>query len=488
MKAIFVLLVLALVLLPTTTALKVVVSSDAGSTSETFVSGIGDSVNINTFLSPDGLSNSISGSGSFKEDHWLKDDHGEIARVGVNVKSAKKYDYSYKLSRFDYPDSNELEASENLNVANATEIKAYAEARNSKEDRTLSEILILDGSLEGYSNVAMVSEDWLYSYQGFSKAEGKLVRVMSKVRSGEIRPNVDSLVSSGTLTNSYTGACAHKDYASAWHGSHIELKPEGVFESTASSDSEETTRTSNYGTEYDLNMYASYYDGNPWVHGHLAYYVDIANPLADSIQKAVDAASDCHKDSEWYWSTDSILVAPGVYKENLNLDKSLDITGSGTDKTIIDGQRLGSVIGIDKDTCIRLYGLTIQNGSSILGGGINNFGALSIDNCIIKDNEAYGVWINQPDPIGGYGGGIYNEGYLNLQGGDITSNNAFYGGGIYNEGVFNMNGGNITSNLARLADGGDQIHNEGTFNRNGGYISQNSHQIENLRRFVQDPH
>ncbi len=54
------------------------------------------------------------------------------------------------------------------------------------------------------------------------------------------------------------------------------------------------------------------------------------------------------------------------------------------------------------------------------GGGIDNEGTLTVNDCIIGGN---GAW---------YGGGLYNSGILTVNGCRIVGNSGSYGGGIYN--------------------------------------------------------
>jgi len=90
---------------------------------------------------------------------------------------------------------------------------------------------------------------------------------------------------------------------------------------------------------------------------------------------------------------DTVLVAPGTYKENIALmGKSITVTSTGgAAVTIIDGQQMGTVVtfnqGEGRGTV--LSGFTIQNGLASDGGGIY-LGATSptITNNIIQNNMA----------------------------------------------------------------------------------------------------
>ena len=70
------------------------------------------------------------------------------------------------------------------------------------------------------------------------------------------------------------------------------------------------------------------------------------------------------------------------------------------------------------------------------------------------------------------GGGIYNIGTLNLNGGTISANKAVSGGGVYSDGTFTMNGGTISDNEASNG-GGIYGYSSGSLTVNDGSISGN---------------
>ena len=70
------------------------------------------------------------------------------------------------------------------------------------------------------------------------------------------------------------------------------------------------------------------------------------------------------------------------------------------------------------------------------GGGIDNEGTLTVNDCIILGNDAW------------YGGGLYNSGILTVNGSRIDGNSAGYGGGIYNyvSGTLKVEDSNLEGN------------------------------------------
>ena len=150
----------------------------------------------------------------------------------------------------------------------------------------------------------------------------------------------------------------------------------------------------------------------------------IINVPADqpTIQAGITAAAN----------TDTILVQPGTYVENINYNGKLITVGSlflttqdtsYISSTIIDGNGSGSVVSFlsGEDSTVVLCGFTITDGSADWGGGI----CCSGSNPILHDMIVSG---NAAD----YGGGIYYSGNSDLRNVTISNNSAVYsGGGIY---------------------------------------------------------
>jgi nitrous oxidase accessory protein NosD len=114
------------------------------------------------------------------------------------------------------------------------------------------------------------------------------------------------------------------------------------------------------------------------------------SPNGRALQLLIDKASD----------GDVVQVPVGTYTENLVIDKNLTLQGTDENKTIIDGNKTGSVIAIGPDHHVKLSKLTIMNGSAHKGGGIYiDLGSnVTAEDCMIQLNHA----INS-------GGGVYVE-------------------------------------------------------------------------------
>ncbi len=345
-----------------------------------------------------------------------------------------------------------------------------------REDKAEASTRVNSGYLEGYSDLASASAQGIMATQQVSLATGEGIQTRSEasfqtaslfqsLKTERAKVNTQA---EGSLTGYNAGAGSFDGSVQASQTGHII----GTFSSTAAAGSDRKTRSSNYGTIYDFDMQAKKDASGSYAKGALAYYVDNVSPTANRIQGAVDASE----------SGDAINVGSGAYFENVQIDKSLTVKGSGAGSdpvtnTIVDGGKNGSVFTIGKinpEAEVSLQSMTIQNGSGTytsalfgyletLGGGIWNQGTLHLMSALISSNDA------------DYGGGIFNNGTMNIVGGNITGNNAYYfGGGIFNgaAATLNIDGSTISGNSAYWAGGG--VHNSGTARISDSTISGNS--------------
>lgn len=182
---------------------------------------------------------------------------------------------------------------------------------------------------------------------------------------------------------------------------------------------------------------------------------------------------------------DTIVLAPGVYRESLWIWYPITIRGAGPGTTFIDGagneviyidssffapagsrpQRLTGVkqrpaLGQDQKTTTgetknppsgpvsSISRVTIRNGDAgynFMGGGLyNSYGStLTLTNVTFRNNRAY------------YGGGLGNDGYVTLADVKFFNNHASSGGGAYNcDGTLVMKGGGFYKNVADWGGGG----------------------------------
>ena len=144
--------------------------------------------------------------------------------------------------------------------------------------------------------------------------------------------------------------------------------------------------------------------------GKTIYVDDSGGTNYTSIQDAIDDADP----------GDTIYVYSGTYNENLDIDKTLTITGKNKENTIINGAVSGNIVEITVNY-VNISGFTIQNavGSEMKCVKMNNAQNCKITNNIIKnsndgiyllgsngntisgntikDNDAYGIFTYYSD-------------------------------------------------------------------------------------------
>ena len=124
--------------------------------------------------------------------------------------------------------------------------------------------------------------------------------------------------------------------------------------------------------------------------------------------------------------------------DELLLDKSITISGPGSDNLTVDGNLASRVFYVSSGVTATVAGLSITNGGEVpgAGGGIyNDHSTLAIDHCTVSGNH------------GSVGGGVYNDGYSGTA--TLTVTNSTFsgnsvaapysvgsGGGIYNNGSY----------------------------------------------------
>jgi CSLREA domain-containing protein len=165
----------------------------------------------------------------------------------------------------------------------------------------------------------------------------------------------------------------------------------------------------------------------------------------------------------------------------------ISIIGAGANKTFIDGNQIDRVFRIESGRTASISGTTIRNGLSSVsdGGGIWNYGHLTLSNSTISDNHAVrggGIYDQQSLTVlnstisqnmsDHAGGGILSVGDLHVRNSTIGANNAGgFGGGIYSGITLTLGTSTIYGNHA--SDGGG-IFNDGYLTAVDSTISQNN--------------
>lgn len=128
---------------------------------------------------------------------------------------------------------------------------------------------------------------------------------------------------------------------------------------------------------------------------------------------------------------DYVLTLAGINEDyaatgDLDFQSNITLNGAGSDITVIDGNANDRVIQIFQGKTVTLSGVTLKNGNA----------------------------------LGQNGGGLLNDGVLNLTAGAIITNTAARGGGIYNSGTLIVSDTVVSDNAATLAAGGIENDNQ----------------------------
>ena len=121
----------------------------------------------------------------------------------------------------------------------------------------------------------------------------------------------------------------------------------------------------------------------------------------------------------------------------LGISKNLTLDGSGQSVTL-DGNNSVEVLSVNSGVSFTLNALTIAHGSGNFGGGLENFGAVSISNSTFANNSA-----------GIEDGALVNEGggTVNISNSTFANNSAgFRDGGLGNFGTLSINQSIVANN------------------------------------------
>jgi hypothetical protein len=170
------------------------------------------------------------------------------------------------------------------------------------------------------------------------------------------------------------------------------------------------------------------------------------------------------------------------------IDSPVVIDGPGAGLLAVSGQGKHRVFQVNSTVSIR--GLAIidgmisvtSNGEYHGGAGIYNFGKLTVDGCVIRDNQLRVTgYTNTPSAVGG---GVYNGGTMTLLNSEVTENLAYAfsegspgeygkGGGIANAGQMTLLDSRVDANTATADDVGglgDAAEGGGIYNRAGASV------------------
>lgn len=193
------------------------------------------------------------------------------------------------------------------------------------------------------------------------------------------------------------------------------------------------------------------------------------------IQAAIDSTETSHGDL--------ITVMDAVHVEaGITVHKDITVQGLGADRSIVQAHSSADgapdrVFLVPEGTTVRIRGMTIRHGHPNsyprAGGGIANFGHLTVERCVVRDNSAND------------GGGIFNQGTLTVVYSSISNNlsdkeappgyECGSGGGVKNgfRGTLILENCSVHGNRALGKGGGIFVACEGTATITNSTISNN---------------
>ncbi len=144
----------------------------------------------------------------------------------------------------------------------------------------------------------------------------------------------------------------------------------------------------------------------------------------------------------------------------LTLSQNVALIGPGAANLAISGHEATQVFAIAFGVTANISGLTIENGAAATyGGGIDNFGTLTLNNAICSGNSSMS------------GAGIFNAGVLTMTGSTVENNSASRGGGLFNDGSASINDCTIASNTGLSAAG--VLNDTGTLSLSNSTVAYN---------------
>jgi hypothetical protein len=182
-------------------------------------------------------------------------------------------------------------------------------------------------------------------------------------------------------------------------------------------------------------------DGDVYSNQGLVWAIEQANQSGQEIHLAANG-------SYVLTAVDNTTDAPNGLP---SITGTVTIKGNGATIARQDSAPTFRIFHVAPSGELYLHDLTVSNGNvgSSSGGGIYNYGTLTLSNSTVSGNSASYS-----------GGGIYNyAGTLTLSNSTISGNSAYYGGGIYNYGTLTLSNSTISGNSASYYGG---IYNYGT--------------------------
>ncbi len=164
--------------------------------------------------------------------------------------------------------------------------------------------------------------------------------------------------------------------------------------------------------------------------------------LRSAVEQANAATSPSQIEFELGTSPATIALSQGQLELSNTAQATTIYDGPGQGPVTVSGGGASRVFRVNAGVTASITGLTITGGSTTgNGGGLYNQGTVNLTACTITGNSAAS------------GGGIADVGQINVTDSTITGNSAAYGGGLYEDGLGTLNACTIAGNAAGTAGG-----------------------------------
>jgi parallel beta-helix repeat protein len=126
----------------------------------------------------------------------------------------------------------------------------------------------------------------------------------------------------------------------------------------------------------------------------------------------------------------------------IDISQNITIDGPGQSELAVSGNNAVADFSVGLNVAADISGLTIEDGSAEHGGGVENNGTLNLTQCTVTENAGYA------------GGGIWNAGILTVLESTVSHNSAALGGGVFNSATASITDSTVSDNSATEYGGG----------------------------------
>ncbi len=172
-------------------------------------------------------------------------------------------------------------------------------------------------------------------------------------------------------------------------------------------------------------------------------------------------------------ASDRVVVPAGTYTlaATLQVSHPLTLEGAGASATAIDGNGQIVLRLLEGATAVR--GVTVRGGDAQGGGGllVESGASLTLEDAVVSGNDAFtgggGIYVKSGGAAtirrtsitgnhatGAFGGGIWNQGELDLLDSVVADNESNRAGGIRNEGEMRLRNVTVSTNRALSPEAG----------------------------------